>query len=164
MTLAGVTAVVALTSCTVAPNPPDFGYRMEGGVLVVAFPRCPAESIVGAAVVVSVRDEGRGDGFEDLWRAEKPVRREVREGRFFVANSTSFRDVEQPLRGVLPKVFFVEVSFTGADGKVKVRTGVVKLGALKGTELRDGQYMTWDQEVPKAMTRQQIDAQRKCRP
>ncbi|MFE7413620.1 hypothetical protein [Streptomyces laurentii] len=154
-TLAGMAAVAALTSCTVAPDPPDFGYRMEGGVLVVVFPRCPSESVTGAAVLVSRSGQGN---FEYLWRAKEPARRDVEEGRFSVGDSTSFGEVGQPLREALPEEFDVKVTYVDAGGREKERDGVVRQGALKGVRLRGGEYMTWPGKV---MTRQQIDAQRK---
>lgn len=58
---------------------------------------------------------------------------------------------------------FVETSFTNVRGGSRVHSGVVKLDALKGVRLRDGEYMTWAGKVPMVRTREQIDAQRKCR-
>ncbi|MFI8963688.1 hypothetical protein ACIGO8_16420 [Streptomyces sp. NPDC053493] len=153
-------AVTVLPSCTVeAPDPPDFGFRWAGGGLVVAAPLCPSESVDQARVSVPSAADGRGDGFDTLWSAGGPVTDEARGGTFSVGSSTSFRNVEKPLSGALPDEFYVEIRLAEPGRTAEGRDGTVDLTKLKGTRLRDGEFMTW---TGKVLTRGQLDAQLRC--
>ncbi|WP_327683709.1 hypothetical protein [Streptomyces sp. NBC_00467] len=152
--------VGALTACTLrAPDPPDFGVRIDGGEVVVAYPICPGESVSGALVSVNVDGDGRGDGFETLWSASGPASPEVRGGVFGVGSERSFRDEEKALVRLLPDSFFVETTVV-RDGRTEEGDdGAIDLAKVRGKRLADGQYVTWE---GKALTPDQINAQREC--
>ncbi|MFJ3904053.1 hypothetical protein [Streptomyces sp. NPDC090025] len=152
-----------LSACVLgpAPDPPDFGYRMRGDTLVVAAPRCASETVTSALVSVWVGEDGQRDGFDILWSARGLRMEEAREGVFPVAGpgaAASYADVDKPLSGELPQEFFVEVQFAGAGSAD--RDGTVDLRKLRGARLGEGEFMTWTGAV---LTREQIDAQLKCR-
>lgn len=154
-------AAAGLSACTVqAPDPPDFGVRMGGGEVVVADPMCPSESLAGALVSVSSDGGGRGDGFETLWSVSGPVSAEARSGVFHIRSARSFRAEEMALVGRLPDSFFVETRLV-VDGRTEEGDdGAIDLEA-RAAQLAAGEYVTWEGKV---LTRDQINAQRKCGP
>ncbi|MFF3322716.1 hypothetical protein [Streptomyces sp. NPDC002889] len=153
-----VLATVSSCALTNGPVPMDFGYRMEGGHLVVVRPSCPSETVLGATVAVSVEGDGRGDGFESLWSASDPTSGEVRGGLFVVGGAGSFKTERKPLPGKLPDEFYVEAWLD--EGGQNTDSGSVDLTKLRSAKLADDEYMTWSGKV---MTRDQINAQRKCK-
>ncbi|MFJ8871305.1 hypothetical protein ACIRD6_36840 [Streptomyces sp. NPDC102473] len=156
-----VASVAGLSSCALTnePVPMDFGYRMEGGELVVAAPLCPAENIYGAVIETAVDGEGRNDGFETLWSASGPRSPQVSRGVFVVDSTRSFTTQEKPRSKPLPKLFYVATR-TGSAGEVKeAGSGTVDLGQLKSAELADDEFLTYEGKV---MTREEINAQRTC--
>ncbi|MFJ6634225.1 hypothetical protein ACIQMR_22980 [Streptomyces sp. NPDC091376] len=127
--------------------------------MVIAYPRCPSESVVGALVSVTAVGKGRGDGFETLWSARGPASAQVREGLFFIGSARSFAEEEKLLAGRLPDEFFVETQVL-VDGHAEDgRDSPIDLAEVRSAQLADDEYVTWDGRV---MTRGQINAQRKC--
>ncbi|MFD6420372.1 hypothetical protein [Streptomyces sp. NPDC060198] len=153
-------AVVLLTSCMEPPNPPVNGYRMEDGELVVLMPLCPGASVQAAEVVVRVKGEGRGDGFETLWAATGPRTKEARAGAFTVGSARSFATETKPVARALPNAYYVSVRYAADDrGTVEHDDGEVDVSRLRSATLGPDEYMT---ERGKVMTRAQIGEQLAC--
>ncbi|MFD7232215.1 hypothetical protein [Streptomyces sp. NPDC059881] len=131
--------------------------------MVIAYPRCPSEEVVGATIYVSSEGEGQADGvddfFETKWSARHPASAEVRDGVFFIGSARSFTDLEKPLVGRLPDEFFVDAQVVVDGHAVDARDSPIDLAEVRGAQLADDECLTWEGKV---MTRDQIDAQRKC--
>ncbi|MDF6021110.1 hypothetical protein [Streptomyces sp. JH34] len=154
-------AVAGLSSCvlTNAPVAMDFGYRLEGGDILIAVPLCPAETVHGARIETGVDGEGRGDGFETLWSASGPRSPEVSRGVFFVDGVRSFTTQEEPRSKPLPKVFYVSTRTASAGEVEEAGSGSVDLGGLKSVTLGEDEFLTYRGRI---MTREEINAQRTC--
>lgn len=71
LTACALAMAVGLSACTLqVPDPPDFGVRLEGGGVVIAYPRCPSEEVVGATIYVSSEGEGQADGVDDFFETK----------------------------------------------------------------------------------------------
>lgn len=131
--------------------------------MVISYPRCPSEELVGATFYVSSEAEGQADGVDDLfetkWSARRPASAEVRDGVFFIGSARSFTDEEKPLAGRLPDEFYVETHVVVDGHPEHGRDSSVDLAEVRAAQLADDEYVTWEGKV---VTRDQIDAQRKC--
>lgn len=155
-------AMTTLSSCQLgeAPTPMHFGFRMEGDDIVVAHPICPSESVSAAKIVVSVDGEGDGDGFETLWNADGPRSEAVRRGVFVVGSARSFGTEKKPLTKRLPKGFYVGVTVLDQEGHEKFEDDDwIDVPTTRAAKPADDQYRTHGGKI---MTRDQINAQRRC--
>lgn len=113
--------LLSLSGCfTPEHHGPVFGFRLDHGVVEVAYPLCPSSEVTGVEL------QKTSGSHAPLWKAEDPTSEAVRRGLFTVNTPTGFRTTTPTV--TLPHVVYVHVTESEPEDS---RTAVLDLPKLR---------------------------------
>ncbi|MFG1809488.1 hypothetical protein [Streptomyces sp. NPDC049040] len=146
--------VLALGGCFMGdPKGPVLGFRLDHGVVTVAYPLCADSKVLG----VDVTEYTDSGPYPKVWHGEDPTSEAVERGVFVINSSTSFRTTSPDPSKPLPDGVFVGATEPGHP--TGGRDDYLDLPKLRAFH-PEGPDSYYTSEGP--MTRAEINDQLKC--